>query len=126
MRQKDNHSSFVPDELLDVASRDRLKLGGFGIECIPSGMHLGKSFDELFLDAPVSAEITGKHRISEMIQQSDRRSDPRQSSLTAPSVSCGHRKTQMDFNDLLRLKPDLGPGYRLRAESLKTDRYADF
>lgn len=33
-----------------------------------------------------------------------------------------HRKAQMDFNDLLRLKPDFGPGYRLRAESLKALR----
>ena len=33
-----------------------------------------------------------------------------------------HRKAQMDFNDLLKLKPTFGPGYRLRAMSLRALR----
>lgn len=33
-----------------------------------------------------------------------------------------HLKAQMDFNDLLRLKPDFGPGYRLRAATLRALR----
>lgn len=36
-----------------------------------------------------------------------------------------HRKAQMDFNDLLRLRPNFGPGYRMRAATLRALRLDD-
>jgi tetratricopeptide (TPR) repeat protein len=36
-----------------------------------------------------------------------------------------HMKAQMDFNDLLRLRPDFGPGYRMRAATLRALRLDD-
>jgi tetratricopeptide (TPR) repeat protein len=36
-----------------------------------------------------------------------------------------HLKAQMDFNDLLRLRPDFGPGYRMRAATLRALRLDD-
>jgi tetratricopeptide (TPR) repeat protein len=36
-----------------------------------------------------------------------------------------HMKAQMDFNDLLRLRPDFGPGYRMRVATLRALRLDD-